>query len=38
MSDFRFCYRADFDVIHSLIEGDHLQFVLQAVKPSRIQQ
>lgn len=36
MSDFRFCYRADFDILHSQIEGDHFAFVLQAVKPSRI--
>ncbi len=36
MSDFRFCYRADFDVVHSQVEGHHFQFVLRAVKPSRI--
>jgi hypothetical protein len=38
MTDYRFCYRADFDLIHSLHHkesGQH-EFVLQAVKPSRI--
>lgn len=36
MSDFRFCYKADFDIIHLKEEGECLQFVLQAIKPSRI--
>lgn len=36
MSDFRFIYKADFDIIHSLTEGDQFQFVLRAVKPSRV--
>lgn len=36
MSDFRFCYRADFDLIHAETVGDHFAFVLEAVKPSRI--
>jgi SAM-dependent methyltransferase len=35
MSDFRFCYRADFDIIHLRETGDVLEFALQAVKPSR---
>jgi SAM-dependent methyltransferase len=36
MSDFRFAYRADFDLIHSQTAGHHFEFVLQAVKPSRV--
>ncbi len=36
MSDFRFHYRADFDLIHSQTDGHHFEFVLRAVKPSRI--
>ena len=36
MSDFRYLYKADFDIIHLKEEGECLQFVLQAVKPSRI--
>lgn len=36
ISDFRFCYRADFDVLHSVVGEHHFEFVLQAVKPSRI--
>lgn len=36
MSDFRFVYRADFDVICSQVTGDHFEFVLRAVKPSRV--
>lgn len=35
MSDFRFIYKADFDVIHLKENGDVLEFALQAVKPSR---
>lgn len=35
MSDFRFCYRADFDIIHLHENGDVLEFGLRAVKPSR---
>lgn len=38
MSDFRFVYRADFDIIHAEIRDDAFIFVLQAVKPSRIVQ
>lgn len=35
MSDFRFCYKADFDIIH-MVETEHvLEFGLQAVKPYR---
>ena len=36
MSDYRFCYRADFDPLH-LQESDGLfVYVLKAIKPSRI--
>ena len=35
MSDFRFCYRADFDIIHMVENGEVLEFALRAVKPSR---
>ena len=35
MSDFRHIYKADFDIIHLKEEGECLQFVLKAVKPSR---
>lgn len=35
MSDFRFCYHADFDIVHLADSGDVLEFGLQAVKPSR---
>ena len=37
MSDFRSCYTADFDIIHSDDLGDSFVFILQAVKPSRVQ-
>lgn len=36
MSDFRFIYRADFDIIHTQTAGHHFEFVLRAVKPSRV--
>lgn len=36
MSDFRSIYHADFDLIHSQVDGDAFAFVLRAVKPSRI--
>lgn len=36
MSDFRFCYKADFDLVHSQTNGEHYEFVLRAVKPSRV--
>lgn len=35
MSDFRFVYRADFDIIHLAENGEILEFGLRAVKPSR---
>ena len=35
MSDFRFIYKADFDIIHSHT-AERFEFVLEAVKPSRI--
>lgn len=37
MTDYRFCYRADFDIVHSEEAGPHTyEYGLQAVKPSRI--
>jgi SAM-dependent methyltransferase len=36
MSDFRFVYEADFDLIHSHTAEHSFEFVLRAVKPSRI--
>ena len=37
MTDYRFCYEADFDLIHSRQnEVGQYEYVLQAVKPSRI--
>lgn len=36
MSDFRYIYKADFDIIHMKEEGECLQIVLKAIKPSRI--
>lgn len=36
MTDYRFCYRADFDVVHLHVnEAQQLEYVLRAVKPSR---
>lgn len=36
MSDYRFVYKADFDILHSEVEGGSFRFCLKAVKPSRI--
>lgn len=36
MSDFRFCWRGDFRGVHVTEDFNQLVFVLQAVKPSRI--
>lgn len=36
MSDFRSVYHADFDLIHCNTAGDHTEFVLRAVKPTRM--
>lgn len=36
MSDFRFCYQADFEVVRER-ETDTYEFTLRAVKPSRIE-
>lgn len=36
MSDFRHVYRADFDIIHQQTVGHSFEFVLKAVKPSRV--
>lgn len=36
MTDYRFVYKADFDLIHLKSENGSLQYGLRAVKPSRI--
>lgn len=36
MTDYRFVYRADFDLKFSQAEGDQYRYVLEAVKPSRV--
>lgn len=37
MSDYRFVYKADFDIVHSVVAADkQYQYALKAVKPSRI--
>ena len=36
MADYRFVYKADFDVVYDHTNGDHFAFVLEAIKPSRI--
>jgi hypothetical protein len=37
MTDYRFCYKADFDIAHiRKNEAEQLEFVLKAVKPSRV--
>lgn len=35
MTDYRFAYQADFDILHSQNEGGSFIYILQAVKPSR---
>jgi len=35
MSDFRYIFHADFDIVHVEENNDHLAFVIQAIKPSR---
>jgi hypothetical protein len=36
MTDYRFCYQADFDIIHAKKnEADQLEYALKAIKPSR---
>lgn len=35
MSDYRFVFQADFDLIEAAIDGGDFKYVLQAVKPSR---
>ncbi|HEX6273463.1 MAG TPA: class I SAM-dependent methyltransferase [Polyangiaceae bacterium] len=37
MTDFRYCYRADFDLHYEKDDGESFVFALQAVKPSRIE-
>lgn len=36
MSDFRFCYKGDFHLRWTKVDGGRLFFVLEAIKPSRI--
>lgn len=36
MTDYRFVYRADFDVVHLKVQDETFQFGVCAVKPSRI--
>ena len=36
MSDFRFCYRADFEVVSVQEDAQNLVFVIRAIKPSRL--
>lgn len=36
MTDYRFCYRADFDLLHSRNNAGQYEYVLRAVKPSRV--
>lgn len=36
MSDYRFCYAADFEPMHIEEKGETFIYVLQAIKPSRI--
>jgi SAM-dependent methyltransferase len=36
MTDYRFCYKADFEPLHIKTEADTFVYVMQAIKPSRI--
>lgn len=36
MTDYRFTYAADFDLLHASTGQDRVEYVLQAVKPSRV--
>lgn len=37
MTDYRFCFQADFDLVHSVVNpAQQFEYGLQAVKPSRI--
>ncbi len=37
MTDYRAFYKADFDILHAVPNGKHhLEYVLQAIKPSRV--
>lgn len=38
MSDFRFIYKADFDIIYSNETNEKFEFILKAIKPSRIKE
>lgn len=37
MTDYRFVYKADFDIIESVVQGDSFCFAIKAMKPSRIE-
>jgi hypothetical protein len=37
MSDYRWFYRADFELVHKDIQGESIVFALQAIKPSRFE-
>jgi SAM-dependent methyltransferase len=36
ITDYRFVYKADFEPVHLNVKDGHTEFVLRAVKPSRI--
>jgi SAM-dependent methyltransferase len=36
MTDYRFCYQADFEPVHGGMEGDTYCYAMRAIKPSRI--
>lgn len=35
MTDYRFCYIGDFDIVHSVDDGQSFRFAIRAVKPAR---
>lgn len=35
MTDYRFCYGGDFDIVHSVDDGQSFRFALRAAKPAR---
>jgi SAM-dependent methyltransferase len=35
MTDYRFVFKEDFDLVHSAYGAEHYEFVLKAIKPSR---
>ena len=36
MTDYRFCYRADFEVVDQALAEHQLVYAVKAIKPSRI--